>query len=233
MKIKTIPTLIIILLLPSYVAAIIDNTQEVKEWAVAVQPRIFHEPGTHEEIKSHKNTDNLLAYYSRYGLETKDRRSVLIKLNNSKDAPAIDESKPDEGATIIEQQEILDESDEDDETDYLVEINGFSEIAYSSTRSDDGDEESKDLFGSLDVTLNLDNKVLFYTSMLQDINNDLSVDEAIVAWSVLPDDKLDLLLGKQYLPFGIYLSNMITFPFTYDLGITNLDKVLQALLGVT
>ena len=67
-----------------------------------------------------------------------------------------------------------------------------------------------------------------YTSFLQDINEDLHLDEAILVWHALHDSRLDILFGRQALPFGVYDSNMFTFPLTYDLGYTNLDKVIRA-----
>jgi hypothetical protein len=55
-----------------------------------------------------------------------------------------------------------------------------------------------------------------------------SADEVKATWHALPDEKLDVTVGKQFFPFGSFDSAMVSDPITKSLGETRRNKVLLA-----
>lgn len=53
---------------------------------------------------------------------------------------------------------------------------------------------------------------------LDEVVTDPEIDQAFVTWHALPDAKLDVSLGKQYLPFGKFETTMVHDPLTLELG---------------
>ena len=223
MKIKKALSSFILILLPAHAAAIIqgDITTE------AAEPVRFDKPETIEDFEIDENLAILFRHYMPSGREPLNKR-IFKEVIDDRYPQTPDESEPTPDTIIPEEQESLEETEEEDEPEYTTQIYGYIEAAYSRTEGDDGDGESHDLYGSLEISLRPNDRLELYTSFLQDINEDLHLDEAILVWHALHDSRLDILFGRQALPFGVYDSNMFTFPLTYDLGYTNLDKVIRA-----
>ncbi len=54
----------------------------------------------------------------------------------------------------------------------------------------------------------------------------VNLDELSVRWSVLPDDRLDISFGRQYLPFGHFSTAMASAPLTVDFGSVRSSRAL-------
>ena len=220
MKIKGALSSVIILLLPMHVDAIIQSDIKTE----LAEPVKFDKPRTTEDFNIDEDLAILIRRYMPSGREPLNKR-IFKEVIDDRYPQTPDESEPTPDTIEQESQE---ETEEEDEPEYTTEIYGYIEAAYSRTQGDDGDYESHDLYGSLEISLRPNDRLELYTSLLQDINEDLHLDEAILVWHALHDSRLDILFGRQALPFGVYDSNMFTFPLTYDLGYINLDKVIRA-----
>lgn len=115
-----------------------------------------------------------------------------------------------------------------------LEVFGTIELEYGASRGDSGNEYGTALAtGALGATLKPNDKfdistTLLYEEDLHAVATPAEIDEAFVAWHAMPDEKLDISAGKQYLPFGSFATAMVSDPLTLDLGETRQDKVLAA-----
>jgi hypothetical protein len=109
-----------------------------------------------------------------------------------------------------------------------TEISGVIELEYGVSRGDSGNATGPlATKAELEATFKPTDKVDVHGLLLYE-DKVLSIDQADVTWHALPDDKLEVIAGKQYLPFGAFESAMISGPMTKDLGEASQDKVLQA-----
>ena len=95
------------------------------------------------------------------------------------------------------------------------EAEGLVVLQYDSSRGESG-RFGTDPYAILGLTLTPYKRLDFYTLLVQ--TREFEVDEAIVVWHALPDSKLDLFFGRQYLPFGSYETEMVSDPLTQVLG---------------
>ncbi len=115
-----------------------------------------------------------------------------------------------------------------------LEVYGTIELEYGASRGDSGNDYGTALAtGALGATFKPNDKfdittTFLYEEDLHEVATPAEVDEAFVAWHALPDEKLDISAGKQYLPFGSFETAMVSDPLTLDLGETRHDKVLMA-----
>ncbi len=120
------------------------------------------------------------------------------------------------------------------ELDKQWNVNGTLEAEYQINRSQGKTQKGGYLStAALGTTFKPNQKLEFNGSLLyeEDINGvatQLRVDEAYGTWHALPKDKLDLMLGEKYLPFGSFDTKMISDPLTLTLGQTRNNKTLQA-----
>jgi hypothetical protein len=109
-----------------------------------------------------------------------------------------------------------------------LEVVGLLEMKYGMSRGDSGHvngprADKAEVGVTYKPTDKFDlNAVLLYE------DKKFSADEAKVTWHALPDDKLDITAGKQYVPFGSFESSMVSDPITKVLGETRRNKVIQA-----
>ncbi|MEB4591574.1 LbtU family siderophore porin [Candidatus Thiothrix sp. Deng01] len=115
-----------------------------------------------------------------------------------------------------------------------LEITGTIELEYGASRGDSGNEYGTALAtGALGATIKPNDKFDITTTMLYEedlhgVATPMGTDEAFVAWHALPDAKLDIHAGRQYLPFGSFDTAMVSDPLTLELGETRLNRVLKA-----
>lgn len=115
-----------------------------------------------------------------------------------------------------------------------LEVFGTIEVEYGASRGDSEHEYGTAFAtGAFGATVKPNDKFDITTSWLyeeglHEVETPLETDEAYVAWHVLPDEKLDLVAGKQYVPFGSFETAMVSDPLTLELGETRQDKVLTA-----
>jgi hypothetical protein len=121
------------------------------------------------------------------------------------------------------------------EVDEHLEIIGKYEVEYANVHSAAGNRDGTTLgIGELGVIVKPNDKVNVMTSWIYEGKVDAADadktpfenDEAYVQFHALPDEKLDIIAGKQYLPFGKFDSAMITDPLTLQMGETRKDKAL-------
>lgn len=113
-----------------------------------------------------------------------------------------------------------------------LEVYGKMEVEYGAVRA--GDEHQYGTYldiAEFGTTIRPNEHFDIVTSWLyeeyiDDVETPLEIDEAYVNWHTLPDDKLNIIAGKQYLPFGDFETAMITDPLTLELGETRQDKAL-------
>jgi hypothetical protein len=114
-----------------------------------------------------------------------------------------------------------------------LEITGGVELIYG-TRNSEVDEgagtitkEKVDGFAAKMVTLGgvfkPNDKIDFtasalYEEEIDEVITPTEIDQAFVTWHALPEEKLDISAGNQYLPFGKYETAMVHDPLTLDLG---------------
>jgi hypothetical protein len=124
-----------------------------------------------------------------------------------------------------------------------MEITGGVQLIYGTRDSevDDGasniSNEKVDGFAAQAVTLgavykpneHVDATVsALYEEEIDEVVTEPEIDQAFVTWHALPDAKLDIAAGNQYLPFGKYETAMVHDPMTLDLGEGWRDKTLSA-----
>ncbi|MBU0656805.1 MAG: LbtU family siderophore porin [Gammaproteobacteria bacterium] len=115
-----------------------------------------------------------------------------------------------------------------------LEVFGTLELEYGASRGDSGNDYGTALAtGALGATIKPNDKFDITTSWLyeeglHEVETPLEIDEAMVTWHAMPDEKLDITAGKKYLPFGKFESAMVSDPLTLELGETRMDKVLEA-----
>ena len=124
-----------------------------------------------------------------------------------------------------------------------VEITGGVQLIYGTRDSevDDGtgaiSHEKVDGFAAQAVTIGTAYKPnehvdatisALYEEEIDGVVTDPEIDQAFVTWHALPDDKLDISAGNQYLPFGKFETAMVHDPLTLDLGEGWRDKTLTA-----
>ena len=76
----------------------------------------------------------------------------------------------------------------------------------------------------VDINITPNEQLAFHLELLQSKN--FEIDEAFVTWHILPDEKLNLSAGRQYIPFGSLDSAMISSPLTEIIGSIRSDKAL-------
>ncbi len=109
-----------------------------------------------------------------------------------------------------------------------LEVTGALELTYGLSRGDSGH-----VYGpvadkaEVGITYKPNDKFDLNTVLLYE-DKKFSADEAKVTWHALPDDKLDITAGKQYVPFGTFESEMVSDPITKELGETRGNAVVQA-----
>lgn len=69
---------------------------------------------------------------------------------------------------------------------------------------------------------------LLYEEEVDEIVTPAEFDQAFITAHVLPDEKLDIAVGKQYLPFGKFETAMVHDPVTLDFGEGWSDETLIA-----
>ena len=115
-----------------------------------------------------------------------------------------------------------------------LEVYGKMEVEYGAVRADDEHQYGTYLdIAEFGTTIRPNEHFDIVTSWLyeeyiDDVETPLEIDEAYVNWHALPDDKLNIIAGKQYLPFGNFETAMITDPLTLELGETRQDKAVLA-----
>lgn len=115
-----------------------------------------------------------------------------------------------------------------------LEVFGTLELEYGASRGDSGNDYGTALAtGALGATIKPNDKFDITTSWLyeeglHEVETPLEIDEAMVTWHAMPDEKLDITAGKKYLPFGKFESAMVSDPLTLELSETLMDKVLEA-----
>ena len=113
-------------------------------------------------------------------------------------------------------------------------VTGTLEAEYQINRSQGKTEKGGYLStAALGTTFKPNEKLEFNGSLLYEediagVATKLELDEAYGTWHALPKDKLDLMLGKKYLPFGRFDSKMLSDPLTLELGETRTNTTLQA-----
>lgn len=112
-------------------------------------------------------------------------------------------------------------------------VTGTLEAEYQVNRSQGKTEKGGYLStAALGTTFKPNEKLEFNGSLLYEediagVATKLEVDEAYGTWHAQPNDKLDLMLGKKYLPFGRFESKMVSDPLTLELGETRSNAALQ------
>lgn len=109
-----------------------------------------------------------------------------------------------------------------------TEFSGAIEV--EATYNDDGTTTTSDIAAAtvelaVDHALNekVDGHILFLYEDGE--NNDrIAVDEASINFH--PNDTTDIVLGRQYAPFGSYESNMLSDPLPLEIGETQMDAAL-------
>ena len=113
-----------------------------------------------------------------------------------------------------------------------VELYGLIETEVSYTDPEEGDSETDAVVATVElgaaVTFNdwISGDVLLLFE--EDENDDnIAVDNATVTLA-LPDSPMALTLGRMYVPFGVFESNMVSDPLTLDFGETQETALLLA-----
>ena len=112
-------------------------------------------------------------------------------------------------------------------------INGTLEAEYQVNRSQGQTDKGGYIStAALGTSFKPNDKLEFNGSLLYEediagVATKLEVDEAYATWHALPKDKLDVMLGKKYLPFGHFDSKMLSDPLTLELGETRTNQTLQ------
>lgn len=111
-----------------------------------------------------------------------------------------------------------------------TEVSGVIEV--EATYNDDGTNDTSDIAVAT-VELGVDHKVndkvdvhilFLYEDPEAGEDEKIVVDEASIA--IHPNDTTDIVLGRQYAPFGSYESNMVSYPLPLEIGETNMDAAL-------
>ena len=111
-----------------------------------------------------------------------------------------------------------------------TEFSGVIEV--EATYNDDGTNDTSDIAVAT-VELGVDHKVndkvdghllFLYEDPEAGEDEKIVVDEAFIA--IHPNDTTDIVLGRQYAPFGSYESNMVSDPLPLEVGETQMDAAL-------
>lgn len=111
------------------------------------------------------------------------------------------------------------------ETQNNTTLSGLIEV--EATYSDDGTSTDSDIAVAT-VELGVDHQVSDHVDghilFLYEDGTDIVVDEASV--NIHPNDSTDIILGRQYAPFGSYETHMASDPLPLEIGETNMDAAL-------
>ena len=119
--------------------------------------------------------------------------------------------------------ESLSDKDDNDEQDVL-EVDGVI-VLQSNSSSTTASRYGTDPYILLDLNITPNEQLAFYLALVQSKNFD--IDEAIATWHLLPDDKFNISVGRQYVHFGSFDTAQVSSPLTEVMGITHSDKVLS------
>lgn len=102
-------------------------------------------------------------------------------------------------------------------------ISGLIEAEANFTEDEDDTGVTVELGIDHKVSDKVDGHVLLKYEQ-DDADDDVFVDEAVI--NLHPSDSMDIVVGRQYVPFGRFDTNMITDPITLDLGETREESFL-------
>ncbi len=154
---------------------------------------------------------------------------IMLSLGNPSFASEIKQSlddiwqKIELQPTVQPTQDATNLSHNDDEQD-ILEVEGVI-VLRSDSSSMTSSRYGTDPYALVDVNFTPNEKLEVSLALFQSKSFDL--DEAAVTWHVLPDSKLNISAGRQYVRFGSFDTAMISSPLTEIMGITRSDKVLS------
>ncbi len=150
---------------------------------------------------------------------------IMLNLGNPSFASEIKQSLDDvwQKMDLQPTQDATHLSHDDDEQD-ILEVEGVV-VLRSDSSSMTSSRYGTDPYALVDVDFTPNEKLGISLALFQSKNFDL--DEAAVTWHVLPDNKLNISAGRQYVSFGSFDTAMVSSPLTEIMGITRSDKVLN------
>jgi hypothetical protein len=114
-----------------------------------------------------------------------------------------------------------------EELSEIFEVSGSIVVPFSSGQSESARFDSNNPYATLNLNLQPNDRIEFDVAIWGSTSIAPDFDEATATWHVLPESLLSITVGRQYVPFGLLNTEMVSDTLAEIISSTRSDKMLN------